>query len=164
MLPSGSSHAFEAVFLVIFDSFRAHYFQHWAGPDLLRLEIDLFQFALRNRLDVHLIGSVGQTKRSCIGPGGSEKGVLGNAGPAVCLDRTIQDPKRHVRGDYFDHGDFVSCGLVSHRIHHERSFQGQQAGLLDFHARSRNVGANRPLFRQCLAKSDSRFAEESPPV
>ena len=50
------------------------------------------------------------------------------------LDRAVDDPAGHRRGDDLDGGDLGAGRLVAHGVHHPGRLEGQQAGLLDLAA------------------------------
>src|SRR5262245_11346076 len=115
-----------------------------------------FQFEFGDRLQVHFVGSVGQSQRARHRPRGSETKIGTHAGPTVRLDRSIDDPQRHVRRYDLDHGDFGSRLFVADRVHELRGLEREQSGLFNLDPRMGNVGANRPLLREWFAECHAR--------
>src|SRR5210317_2179633 len=77
-----------------------------------------------------------------------EEEVLTHARPAVNLDGSIEHCTCHGWRHDLDHGDQVLRGFSATLIHTLGSFQCEQPRLLDIAGRTRDVLADRLLFRQ----------------
>src|SRR5438270_1678611 len=75
------------------------------------------QFLARQRELVHLVGTVGQTKRTQVRPHAGQREIVGNAAAAVDLDRPVDDPQRDLRHGELDPGDLDAGMLVADGVH-----------------------------------------------
>ena len=73
------------------------------------------------------------------------------------LYRAIHHVQRNVGNDHLYHGDLAARCFVAHRVHHVRRLEDQQTRLFDFHARRRDVCANRTLFGDFPAECNARI-------
>src|SRR5437899_5711614 len=121
------------------------------GPLLVAL-----QFQLGNGLAMDFIGTVGEAQRARVSPGFGQAEIVADTGAAVSLNGAVDDAKRHVGSDDFDHGDLGAGGFVAGLVHHVGCFQCQQARLVDLDARVGDVGADRALLADRPSKSYAR--------
>src|SRR3984893_17780497 len=78
-----------------------------------------------------LVRPVRQPQRANTGIGLGEPRLVGDTGPAVRLNRVVDDLQRHVGGRHLDHGDLELRGLVADLVHHVGGLEAQQPGHLD---------------------------------
>ena len=91
--------------------------------------------ALRQRLAMHLVGAVADAQEARLREGLGEEEVLRKSGPAVDLDRAIEDLSDRRRNDDLGDRDLVARGLGAVTIHAPGGLQGDEPRLLELAAR-----------------------------
>ena len=82
---------------------------------------------------MHLVRAVGEPERAGAGPQVGQREVLADAAAAVRLDRPVDHPLGHRRGDDLDRLDLGVRPLVADGVHQPRGLEHEQPRLLDPH-------------------------------
>src|SRR5215471_2280939 len=97
---------------------------------------------------MNFVRAVGDPQGSRASPGMSKQEIIGHARSAVRLNRTVNHPERHIRGDHLDHRNLGASYLITHGVHHVGCLQCEESRLLNLHSRHSDVGHDGPLFGQ----------------
>src|SRR5271163_835759 len=104
---------------------------------------------------MHLVRSVADAQKTCLGESLREEEVLRQPGAAVHLNGPVDYSAGHGRHYDLDDSYFGAGSLVSHGIHHPRRLERHQASLFDVAARLPDRLPDGSHFRKRGAEGDA---------